>query len=141
MELSWKNPYGDHSEVIPYARAMAFFAKHVPDGEFLQFARRTTDLVNDTPIWDKTLAEELGAAVLVNIDLYELTRSKTYLKHAPRYGDYAMNNLWNGKMFARMAGDQFYESKMNVNILAALLRLHIALDPDVEDPRIWDWSL
>ena len=137
----WENPYGDHSEVIPYARAMAFFARHVPEGDFLRFARRTTDLVNGTPLWRRTFPEELGAAILLNIDLYELTREKGYLKHAERYGDYAVTKLFNGKLFSRMAGSRFYESKMNVNLSAALLRLHIALDPDVEDPKTWDWSL
>ena len=75
------------------------------------------------------------------MDLYALTNDEAYLKHAKQFAELAITKFHRNGLFVSVPGGQYYESKLYVgDLLAGLLRLHLAAHPDVKDPGIYDWS-
>ncbi len=141
----WNIAYGDPG-ILPNGRIEAYFAKVEKNAECLAMARRVAELAAATPMPEGVSLEGVAFALNLNLDLYDLTREKRYLKQARSYADFALGKFWvsngDGGLFVREAGDHYYEAKSGVgDLLAGLLRLHLRLHPQGRSlPIPYDWS-
>lgn len=140
----WNLAYGDPG-ILPNGRIEAYFARVEKDAECLARARRVAELATGTPMPEGVSLEGVAFALNLNLDLYDLTREKRYLKQARRFADFAIQKFWvsnaEGGLFVREAGDHFYEAKSGVgDLLAGMLRLDLRLHPRQKDPGLYDWS-
>ena len=140
----WNIAYGD-AGILPNGRIEAYFARVENDAECLARARRVAELASQTPMPEGVSLEGVAFALNLNLDLYDITREKRYLKQSRYYADFAMRKFWvsnaEGGLFVREAGDHYYEAKSAVgDLLAGLLRLDLRLHPKRKDPALYDWS-
>jgi len=133
--------YGGGSTVLLLGRAAAYAARTEQDAECREIAVRAAAVVSASPIPEALIPESAGYAIHLYLDLYDLTKDPSYLTEARRTADLAVERLWAGGLFRRIAGDKYYESKLGPGELAsALLRLAIRLDRSRQDPGVYDWS-
>ena len=140
----WNIAYGDPG-ILPNGRIEAYFARVEKDAECLAMARRVAELAAATPLPAGVSLEGVAFALNLNLDLYDITRERRYLKQARRYADFAIQKFWassaEGGLFVREAGDRYYEAKSGAgDLLAGLLRLDLRLHPKRRDPGLYDWS-
>jgi hypothetical protein len=143
-ETVWNIAYGDPG-ILPNGRIEAYFARVEKDAECLAMARRVAELAAETPMPEGVSLEGVAFALNLNLDLYDITREKRYLKQARRYADFAIQKFWvsnaESGLFVREAGDHYYEAKSGTgDLLAGLLRLDLRLHPKRKDPGVYDWS-
>jgi hypothetical protein len=133
--------YGGGSTVLLLGRAAAYAARTQQDDQCREMAARAAAIVNASPIPEALIPESAGYAVHLYLDLYDLTKDPSYLHQARKTADVAVERLWAGGLFRRLAGDKYYESKLGPGELAsALLRLAIRLERKQQDPGVYDWS-
>lgn len=140
----WNFAYGSPT-ILPFGRIAAYFARSEEDPAFLEMARRVARIAKATPMPDNVSIKGLGFALNLSMDLHGLTGESKYLAEARTYADAAIENFWvenpGGGLFVRQPGDRYYEAKVGVgDLLAGLLRLHIATQRYVKDPGLYDWS-
>jgi len=140
----WNIAYGDPG-ILPNGRIEAYFARMEPGAGCLARARRVAELASETPMPEGVSLEGVAFALNLNLDLYDITHEKRYLRQAQRYADFAIGKFWvsnsDGGLFVRQAGDHYYEAKSAAgDLLAGLLRLELRLNPKRRDPGLYDWS-
>jgi hypothetical protein len=139
----WQFAYGE-SELLPYGRVAAYFARVDNDRAMLDTARRVARLAAATEVPVQASIEGLGMAINLALDLHELEpEGAVWLKDAERYATLAVERFWrqsgDSGLFVRLTGDPYYESKTGVGfVLAGLLRLNGALTCR---PLAGDWTL
>lgn len=140
----WNVVYGSGG-LLPIGRVVAYFARVAKSPEFLDMARRITAIAAHQEPPPDASSEGIAIALELSLDLYDLTQQASYLDQARHYADLAIDRFWvskgSGGLFVRKAGDPYYESKAGAgDLLAGLLRLHLRLHPELQDPKRYDWS-
>jgi hypothetical protein len=122
---AWVAGYGT-ANLFEVGRLAAGCARLRPDPVYLRLAERCARLAAREPLPDTLLAENVGDAIHLNVDLYELTRRPEYRQAADRYAALALRHLHRRGWLVRRTGDAYYEAKMGVGtVVAGLLRLAI----------------
>jgi hypothetical protein len=137
----WVFAYSSGSGLLRFGRVAAYAARTMKDKECLEIARRSAEAMRAFPIPEKFTPEEIGFALNLSLDLYDLTQDASHLTDARRYADAAVEKLMFNGLVRRLPGDHFYEAKLGAgDLLAGLLRLHLRLHPELKDPGVYDWS-
>lgn len=140
---------GDQPKTLPVkpvfrahiGRVAAYFYNREKDPHFLLIAKRMIDIMGRDTLKTNFQAREVGDRIHLLLDVYELTKEKRLLKLADNYAKLGISGLWRDGLFARRAGDVYYESLGGVgNFMAGLLRLHLAENGTPPGPGTIDWS-
>jgi hypothetical protein len=138
---AWVSGYGT-SSILSYGRIAAYFARWEKDPQFTTMARRAAAVARKAGLPAHFVAENLADALHLSLDLYELTREKSFLDEAKIYADLGLEKLWKKGMFARQTDDRYYEAKAGAgNLACGLLRLYICLNPTLQTQHAYDWSI
>jgi len=136
----WVVAYGE-SSLLPFGRVAAYFAKVTGEARHLETARRVAELTRQTPVPEAAPIKAPAVALNLHLDLYDLTGEARYLEDARRLADLGIARYGRGGLLTRVANDPFYEAKLGAGeFLAGLLRLHLRLHPEMEDPELYDWT-
>jgi hypothetical protein len=141
---AWQYAYGSPS-ILPLGRIAAYFAKTGQGESFLETAQRVFQIAKTTPVPDTVSVNGIGFALNLSLDLYAVTKERSYLDDARTYAGMAIDRFWVknpvGGLFVREPGDNYYEAKVGVgDLLAGLTRLHIHTNRYAGDPKLYDWS-
>ncbi len=122
-------------------RIAAYFYSREKDPHFLLIARRMIDIMERDPLKKNFQAVEVANRIHLLMDVYDLTKDRKLLILARKYADLGIAGLWRNGLFARSAGDPFYESLGGVgNFVAGLLRIHLAQTSKTARGGVIDWS-
>jgi len=139
----WVFAYGSGgSGLLRFGRIAAYVAATEKDAQCLEMARRAHAAVAAFPVPEKFTPEEIGFAIALSLDVYDLTNEPACLEQAKRYADLALDKLVAPSgLFRRLPGDRYYEAKLGAgDLAAALLRLHLRVNPEAKDVGAHDWS-
>ncbi len=132
----------ENSSILEYGRIAAYFAHTQKDKDFEKIARRCLQIARNEPPPSHFVAENMADAIHLSLDLYDLTKEKSYLEDAKKYADLGIEKLWKNGLFVRQTGDFYYESKLGIGSLAeGLLRLHLLLTPQMQYPGMATWRI
>lgn len=141
LSPTWASAYGEGS-LPKFGRMAAYLAAAEKDTDCLEMARRVARLMRRDPLPQTYVAEPIGYALGLSLDLFDLTGETAYLSDARRYADLALAKLWRNGLFTRQTDDPFYEAKLGTgDLVAGLLRLHLRLKPGLKEPPSVDWSV
>lgn len=139
---AWVAGYGT-SNLFEVGRLAAYFARTLDDPDFLTMAERCARVARREAVPDTLVADNVGDAIHLNADLYDLTGKAAYRQAAEEYGQLALRHLWRNGWLVRITGDPYYEAKLGEGSVAlGLLRLYLYGQPaarwaEFED---FDWS-
>ena len=141
LSTAWKIGYGS-SSVLNFGRVAAYLSAQEKNPGFLIMAKRNVSILNKENLPDEFTAENIANAMSLNLDLFDLTGEDEYLEAARAFAGKAIDELWKDGMFARQSGgDSYYEAKLGIgDLLAAFLRLHLSLHPEISLTNSFDWS-
>ena len=123
-----------------FARTAAYFATRENDIRYLRIAQGAAATMEADGLGEAFTARDVADRIHLLLDLYDLTGEPDYLAQAQTYADRGIDGLWRGGLFARQTGDPYYEAKDGVGaFVGGLLRLHLRLHPDLEEPALADW--
>lgn len=139
---AWVAGYGK-SNSFEVGRLAAYFARTLDDPDFLTMAERCAHAARRETLPDTLVADNIGDAIHLNADLYDLTGKAAYREAAEDYGRLALQHLWRNGWLVRRTGDPYYEAKLGEgNVALGLLRLHIYGLPKAHQVGFqqYDWS-
>lgn len=140
---AWVSGYGT-ANLFEVGRTASSLARQVSaEPAYRRLAERCARAARREPAPDTLVADNVGEAIHLNLDLYELTKKAEYLRAAGHYGQLALRHLYRRGWLVRRTDDRFYEAKLGVGTVAlALLRLHVHQLPAGEQTRFlnYDWS-
>lgn len=139
---AWVAGYGT-SNLLEVGRLAAYFARTLDDPDFLTMAERCAQTAQRETPPEILVADNLGDAIHLNADLYDLTGKDTYRQAAEQYGQLALKHLWRNGWLVRLTNDPYYEAKLGEgNVALGLLRLYIYTLPEAQrgEFRDFDWS-
>lgn len=141
LSTAWKIGYSS-SSILSFGRVAAYLSAQEDNPGFLIMARRTVSILNEEELPNEFTAENIADAMNINLDLFDLTGEEEYLDAAEVYAGKAIAELWKNGMFARQSGgDPYYEAKLGIgDLLAAFLRLHLSIHPEISLSNTYDWS-
>jgi hypothetical protein len=138
---TWASEYGE-GNLLKVGRFAAWIAKTSGDADCLRIARRAAMAARRDAPPKEHVAEPIGYALGLALDLYDATHEPAYLDDARRWADYAIAQFWRSGLFTRQINDPYYEAKLGTGDLAlGLLRLHLRLHPEIREPAHADWSI
>lgn len=122
----WKIGYGS-SSVLLLGRVAAYLYAIENEYFLREMAVKSATAINAFPLPEKFTAQNIGEAINLNMDLYQITKDSKYLHKAKEYAEIAEKHLWKNDFFVRQKNDHYYEAKLGIgDLLAGLLRIHIA---------------
>jgi len=138
----WTFAYGTRgSSLLRFGRVAAYAARTVKDPACREMAVRSGTVMRAVPVPEKFTPEEIGFAIHLQLDVFDLTDDPSSLAEADRLARLAIDKLWAGGLFRRLPGDRFYESKLGPGDLAsALLRLSLRQEGKADPAGVYDWS-
>ncbi len=139
---AWVAGYGT-SNLFEVGRLAAYFARNLNDPVFLMMAERCARAAQRETMPITIVADNVGDAIHLNADLYDLTGKATYHQAANDYAQLALRHLWQNGWLVRQTGDPFYEAKLGEgNVALGLLRLYGYTLPEAQRARLqtYDWS-
>ena len=141
LSTAWKIGYGSTS-VLNFGRVAVYLAAQEENPGFLIMAKRNASILNQEELPNEFTAENIADAMNINLDLFDLTADREYLNAAQVFAGKAIDELWKNGLFARQSGgDPYYEAKLGIgDLLAAFLRLHMSLHPEMSLTNNYDWS-
>ncbi|WP_020530358.1 hypothetical protein [Flexithrix dorotheae] len=139
MATPWKIGYRSSSH-IPFGRISAYLGKKENNQSLKDIAEFTATSISKVPLPENFTAHNLGDAINLYMDVYDLTGKEEYVKAAKKIGDLAVESLWRNDFFVRENNDHYYEAKLGVgDLLAGLLRIYM-VENQVEEYSAIDWS-
>ena len=108
---AWVAGYGT-SNIFEVGRLAAYFARTLDDPDFLTMAERCARAARRETRPDTLVADNVGDAIHLNADLYDLTGKAAYREAAEDYGRLALRHLWRNGWLVRRTGDPYYEAKL-----------------------------
>ena len=139
---AWVAGYGT-SNIFEVGRLAAYFARTLDDPTFLTMAERCAQAARRETVPDTVVADNVGDAIHLNADLYDLTGKAAYRQAAEGYGQLALRHLQRNGWLVRRTGDPYYEAKLGEgNVALGLLRLHLYGLSQAKQAsfRDFDWS-
>ncbi len=137
MATAWQIGYGS-SSAINFGRAAAYLYQHQKDERLKQMAVNCADILIAEALPAEYTAQNIGEAINMCMDVYDINGDARYLTEAKKFADMAIGSLWKNGLFARQVNDDYYEAKLGVgDLLAGLLRIHLAQHPSAD---ALDWS-
>ncbi len=119
----------------------AFIANRTKDPDLRRIAERVAGHMNKQSLPAKPVPMAGAYAIMLNLELYQLTGTAAYLEKAKFFADQSIERTWNGNLFTRLGGDKYYEAKTGAGqLFAALLRLHL-VSTGAPDPGLFDWGI
>lgn len=140
---AWTSGYGT-SNLFDVGRLAANCALLSPDPVYRRLAERCAEIARREPAPDTLIAENVGDAIHLNLDLYALTGKPAYRQAADDYAQLAIRHLWRNGWFVRQTDDAYYEAKLGIGTLVlGLLRLQKQQQTSTAKPAssfTYDWS-
>jgi len=137
LATPWKIGYGS-SSVLVMGRVAAYLYQKEQQEFLREIAEKSARAVNSFPLPDKFTAQNIGEAINLNMDLYQITNKQQYLEKAREYAQIAIDHLWRNNFYLRQKNDRYYEAKLGIGDLAAgFMRIHLA---DNNQKSNQDWS-
>jgi hypothetical protein len=136
--VPWKFGYGE-GNITKIGRMTAYMARTEKDDTCLEIAKRMANMARQAPLPEKFVAESMGNALHLSLDLFDLTGDATYREDALRYAKTGMERLRipGSALFARQTDDPFYEAKLGVGVFVGGL-VRLSAEGKLSD---FDWSV
>lgn len=135
----WKIGYRSSSH-IPFGRIAAYLGKMENNQSLKDIAEYTARSIGKVPLPENFTAHNLGDAINLYMDVYDITGKKEYVQEAIKIADLAIKSLWKNNFFVRENNDHYYEAKLGIgDLMAGLLRIYM-VEKNMKVYNTIDWS-